>query len=271
MTNNATRFASQINAKLNGFVPETAIILGSGLGRLAEKISQPQIIKYEDIDGFPQTSVSGHTGALIAGQISGKNVICLQGRFHLYEGHQPQVIAQVIQTLKLLGVKQLVVTNAAGSLNPDMPPGSLMLISDHINFSGKNPLIGPNDDTIGPRFPDLSNAYDVAGRDLVRRLADTNKIVLHEGVYLMVLGPNFETAAEIHAFQTLGADAVGMSTVPEVIAAAHCGIKTIGISVITNFGTGMKKTPQSHEETLEQAQKASDNLLLLVQKYLENA
>ncbi len=269
MTNNASHFATQIKNKLNNFHPDIAIILGSGLGRLAEKISQPKIIKYADINGFPQTTVSGHNGALIAGQISGKNVICLQGRFHLYEGHAPQTIAEIIQTLKLLGVKKLIVTNAAGSLNPDMPPGSLMLIADHINFSGKNPLIGPNDDTIGPRFPDLSNAYDAEERQSLRTIASANNIKLHEGVYLMVLGPNFETAAEIRAFQTLGANAVGMSTVPEVIAAAHCGIKTIGISVITNFGTGMKKEAQSHQKTLDQAQKASDNLLLLVQKYLE--
>lgn len=268
MTNQAAFFAQQIRNHLGDFVPQTAIILGSGLGKLADNITSAQTISYSAIEGFPQTTVSGHKGAFIAGKIAGHNVICLQGRFHLYEGHNPAVIAEVIQTLKLLGVQNLIVTNAAGSLDPDMPPASLMLISDHINFSGRNPLVGANDDQIGPRFPDVSNAYDYDFRQQLKQIALENNIPLHEGVYLMVLGPNFETAAEIKAFRILGADAVGMSTVPEVLAAVHCGLRVAGISVITNFGTGMKTSPQSHAETLAQADKASQNLLHLVQQFI---
>ncbi len=265
----AYSYADQIRILLDGFKPDTAIVLGSGLGRLAEKITNARTIKYTEIKNFPQTGVSGHVGALIAGQLGEKNVICLQGRFHLYEGHSPQTVASVIRTLKLLGVKTLIVTNAAGSLDPQMPPGSLMLINDHINFSGCNPLCGPNDEAFGPRFPDMSNAYNADYRRLVHTVAKKNNIKLHDGVYFMVLGPNFETSAEIKAFRTLGADAVGMSTVPEVLAAVHCGLKVIGISVITNFGTGLKKEAQSHEETLSQADEAAIRLELLVQKTLE--
>ena len=263
------KIAEQIRPYIKGFSPQTAIILGSGLGDLANQITDSITIKYADIKGFPQSSVSGHKGCLIIGKLSGKDVLCLQGRFHLYEGHKPQVIDTVIKTLKLLGINNLIVTNAAGSLKNDMPPGSLMLINDHINFSGQNPLIGPNDDNLGPRFPAMHNAYDNSFREKIHQLAQQENIKLYDGTYLMVLGPNFETAAEIRSFQILGADAVGMSTVPEVISAVHSDIKVLGISVITNYGTGMTHKDNNHEETLHQASIAADKLCRLIQLFIK--
>lgn len=249
--------------------PTTLIILGSGLGSLGEKLENSISINYKDIPHFPQSTVKGHESRLICGRLGNKEVLCMQGRFHLYEGHSPQTINQLFQIYKLLGIKELIVTNAAGSLNPNIPPGSLMLINDHINFSGKNPLIGPDDESFGPRFPDMSNAYDKNTRQLIHTIAQQQNLELHEGTYLMVLGPNFETPAEIRAFRILGADAVGMSTVPEVISAVHAGMKVLGISVITNFGTGMQQGTQSHEETLSQGQNASTKLIQLVTAYLK--
>ena len=258
-----------IKQQLAPRTPTTLIILGSGLGSLGEKLNNPIFIDYKDIPGFPQSTVKGHGSRLICGRLGNREVLCMQGRFHLYEGHAPQIINQLFQIYRLLGIKELIVTNAAGSLNPDMPPGSLMLISDHINFSGQNPLIGPDDESFGPRFPDMSNAYDKDTRQLIQNIAQKQNITLHQGTYLMVLGPNFETPAEIRAFRILGADAVGMSTVPEVISAIHAGIKVLGISVITNFGTGMQQGTQSHEETLAQGQNASAKLINLITAYLE--
>lgn len=267
---NAHQLAEEIKTRLNGFVPRTALILGSGLGALADAVENPLIINYADIKGFPQSTVSGHKGRLVCGKLGGQNVLCMQGRFHLYEGHPASVIADIIHAYKLLGIQNLIVTNAAGSLRYELKPGSLMLISDHINFSGRNPLIGVNDDNLGPRFPDMSEAYSKELRLKAHRLAKKHLIELHDGVYLWVLGPNFETAAEIKAFQILGADAVGMSTVPEVIAAVQSGMKVMGISVITNYGTGMQAQPQTHAETLAQADKAAQNLQILIQSVLED-
>lgn len=258
-----------IRQKLQSLQPQTLIILGSGLGSLGSAISNAIHIPYKDIPGFPQTTVSGHNGELICGNLEGREVICMQGRFHLYEGHNPSVIKEVICAFGQLGISELIVTNASGSLRPEMDAGSLMLIKDHINFSGYNPLSGPNDDKVGPRFPDLSNAYDLDTRDRIKQLAQAENIKLYEGVYLMVAGPNFETAAEIRAFQILGADAVGMSTVPEVIAAIYAGMRVLGISVITNLGTGLKSTPQSHAETLAQGEKAAHSLTRLIKSYLK--
>lgn len=259
----------QFKTLLAGRKPQTAVILGSGLGSVADTVENPLVIDYAAIEGFPRTTVAGHSGKMIIGNLGQSEVLCLQGRFHLYEGHHPQVIAEVVNALKTIGIKRLIVTNAAGSLNPDFTPGSLMLISDHINFSGQNPLVGANDDNIGPRFPDMSNAYDRDMRRQAKELADKLGIKLPEGVYLMVLGPNFETAAEIRAFRTLGADAVGMSTVPEVIAAVHAGIKVLAVSAITNFGTGLQSTPLSHEETIAGAARAGSALSALITAYIK--
>lgn len=249
--------------------PQTAVILGSGLGSVADAVEDPLTIDYAAIEGFPRTTVAGHSGKMIVGRLGQSEVLCLQGRFHLYEGHRPQVIAEVVNALKAVGVNRLIVTNAAGSLNPEFTPGSLMLIKDHINFSGQNPLVGANDENTGPRFPDMSNAYDRDMRRQAKELAAKLGINLPEGVYLMVLGPNFETAAEIRAFRTLGADAVGMSTVPEVIAAVHAGIKVLAVSAVTNFGTGLQETPLSHEETIASAARASSALTALITNYIK--
>lgn len=249
--------------------PQTAVILGSGLGSVADAVEDPLTIDYAAIEGFPRTTVAGHSGKMIVGRLGQSEVLCLQGRFHLYEGHRPQVIAEVVNALKAVGVSRLIVTNAAGSLNPEFTPGSLMLIKDHINFSGQNPLVGANDESTGPRFPDMSNAYDRDMRRQAKELAAKLGINLPEGVYLMVLGPNFETAAEIRAFRTLGADAVGMSTVPEVIAAVHAGIKVLAVSAVTNFGTGLQETPLSHEETIAGAARASSALTALITNYIK--
>lgn len=264
-----TKIATQIKSRLGSYHPEIAIILGSGLGKLGDEIENKIIIPYAEIEGFPISTVSGHQGQLIIGKLEGKDVLCMQGRIHLYEGHAPQSINTFIKAFKLLGIKNLIVTNAAGSLDPNMPPGSIMLIADHINFSGQNPLVGKNDDQYGPRFPDMSNAYNQEIRQQVKDIAQREHIKLFEGVYLMVMGPNFETSAEIRAFRTLGADAVGMSTVPEVLAAVHSGLKVLGLSVITNFGTGLQQGAQSHEETLLQANNAAKNLTLLVKTYIK--
>lgn len=261
-------YIQNLKKELGDKRPDTLLILGSGLGSLADEIQNKIIIKYEKI-GFPKSSVSGHAGQLVVGTLGKTEVVCMQGRFHLYEGHDPKLIKNVMCAFKAIGVKNLVVTNAAGSLNTDMPAGSLMLISDHINFSGKNPLLGANDEQYGPRFVDLSNAYDLDLRNKIKEIAKISDIRLFEGVYLMVLGPNFETAAEIRAFKVLGADAVGMSTVPEVMSAVYTGMKVLGVSVITNLGTGLKTSAQSHAETLHEAQKATQKLAKLLKIYME--
>ncbi len=261
-------FKNNLLSELKGKKPETLLILGSGLGSLADEIENKLVIEYEKV-GFPKSSVSGHAGQLVVGTLGKQEVVCMQGRFHLYEGHHPELIKNVMCAFKAIGVKNLIVTNAAGSLNANMPAGSLMLINDHINFSGKNPLLGANDEKYGPRFVDLSNTYDIDLRKKIQNIADKINVELFEGVYLMVLGPNFETAAEIRAFKVLGADAVGMSTVPEVMAAVYSGMKVLGVSVITNLGTGLKISSQSHSETLQEAQKATQKLADLLKAYME--
>lgn len=262
------KIAAQIQNRLNGRRPQTAIILGSGLGKLGDEITDAVTIPYAEIEGFPRSTVAGHKGCLIIGTLAGKEVLCMQGRIHLYEGHAPQTIKTIIAAFRRLGIKRLIVTNAAGSLHRDMPAGSLMLIKDHINLNLPNPLIGPNDDKDGPRFPDMSDAYTAAIRSRVKDLAAKLKIKLFEGVYMMMRGPCFETPAEIRALQTLGADAVGMSTVPEVICAVYSGMEVLGISVITNLGTGLQSAPQSHAETMEQADKAAVSLTTLVKEFI---
>lgn len=265
---NIVQTAQIIKEKLQGKHPQTAIILGSGLGALGQELQNSITIPYKEIAGFPQTSVKGHTGQFICGNLSGQEVLCLQGRFHLYEGHPATLINEVILVLRELGIKELIVTNAAGSLHTDMPAGSIMLIKDHISINTPNPLIGPDDEKYGPRFPDMSNAYDEKIRAQIKSLAQKQGIALYEGTYFLSIGPCFETKAEIKMLQTLGADAVGMSTVPEVISAVHAGIKVLGLSVITNLGTGLQKEAPSHQETLENAAKASKDLTNLIKSYL---
>ncbi|MBR6327307.1 MAG: purine-nucleoside phosphorylase, partial [Alphaproteobacteria bacterium] len=206
---------------------------------------------------------------LIAGTLGPKNVLCMNGRYHLYEGHSPALIKDMMSAYQRLGIKEIIATNAAGSLRPEMIPGSLMMITDHINFSGQNPLTGVNNDKEGPRFPNMSDAYDADLADKMRQTAIENNIKLFEGTYFFVVGPNFETKAEVKAFRTLGADAVGMSTVPEVIAAVYFGMKVVGISVITNQTADIQTHTLSHEETLFEARQAAVDLQGLILKFLE--
>src|SRR5438132_4255700 len=222
--------------------PEVGVILGSGLGDLATEIAEPAIVPYADIPHFARSTVKGHAGRLIIGLLENVPVVAMQGRFHLYEGYPLQVLTLPVRVMRVLGVHTVIVTNAAGGLNPAYRPGDFMLIRDHINFpglTGMNPLIGPNDERLGERFPPLARAYDAELRALARSVASTlAEITLHEGVYAMVGGPSYETGAELKFLRLIGADAVGMSTAPEVVVARHMGMLVLGLSLITNTATG---------------------------------
>lgn len=256
-----------IQARIPEF-PKTVIVLGSGLGRFASAVAGATSVPYGDIPGFSRSTVVGHSGNLIAGEIEGKRIAVMQGRIHAYEGHGGAAMATPIRILKRLGVETLILTNAAGGLRLDLGPGSVVLIEDHINFAQFNPLIGPNDDGFGPRFPDMSDPYDRSLRQQLEQAAMNSGVELKKGTYLFVLGPNFETAAEIRMFSRMGADLVGMSTVPECLVARHCGIKVAGISIVTNYGTGLAPAPQSHEETLSTGERAGLNLEQLMREFL---
>lgn len=250
--------------------PQTAIILGSGLGGLAERIQDAEIIPYREIPGLPASHVAGHAARLVFGRIGERELVAMQGRFHYYEGFSMRELCLPVYVLRELGVKNLVVTNACGGVNSAFAPGDLMLIADHINLIGKNPLIGPNDERFGPRFPDMSDAYDPALRAFARRTAEELGIPLREGVYAFFSGPCFETAAEIRAYKALGADAVGMSTVPEVIAARYMGMKVLGLSCITNMATGIAEKKHSHQEVLATAAAAGENFCALAEAILRD-
>lgn len=240
------------------------LILGSGLGDYAESLDNKRYVNYSDIEGYPVSGVVGHKSRFVIGEKGGKTVIAMQGRFHFYEGYPQSLLSLGVRTMKMLGVEKLLITNAAGGVNTNYHAGSLMVISDHINFSGSNPLVGKNLDEFGPRFPDMSNVYDKALRKQLFALADREGIELEEGVYLMMSGPCYETPAEIRMARAIGADAVGMSTVPEAMCAAHCGIKVIGISLITNMAAGVLDQPLSHEEVTETANLAAKRFTKLV-------
>jgi len=244
--------------------PRVGIILGSGLGAVAEALEDAVTIPYTELPDFPAPSVHGHAGSLALGTLSGLSVACLQGRKHVYEGGDPGVMRGPVRALKAAGAEALFVTNAAGSLNEEVGPGSLMAISDHNNMLGVNPLVGPNDDEVGPRFPSLRDAYDPDLRTVLHTAAIALGIPLAEGVYLATSGPSFETPAEIRAFRTLGADAVGMSTVPEVILARHAGLRVVAVSAITNLAEGMGGEALSHEQTLKYANAAAGDLTRLI-------
>ncbi len=261
--------AAAIRGRAPGAAPRVGIVLGSGLGAIAESVIRPTVIGYGDIPGFPRPSVAGHAGRLLIGELAGVPVACLQGRVHLYEGTAGAAVRLFVRTLKLIGCQILILTNAAGSLRRDVGPGSLMLITDHINLQPFNPLVGPNDDDFGPRFPPLEDAYDPRLAAAMRAAARRSGIALHEGVYLACLGPSFETPAEVRAFARLGADAVGMSTVPEAIVARHCGLRVAAVSAITNLAVGLGDTPLSHEQTLREATRAAGDLQRLLRAFLE--
>jgi xanthosine phosphorylase len=244
-------------------------VLGSGLAGLAARLEAPTEISYRDLPGFPQPSVAGHDGVLVCGTLAGVPVLCFKGRVHVYEGGAAaSAIRTMIRTLKQLGAEILVLTNAAGSLRAEIGPGSLVAISDHLNFLGFNPLTGPNDESVGPRFASMRDAYDPALRAALGRAAAVESIALAEGIYLACPGPNFETPAEIRAFRTLGADLVGMSTVPETIVARHCGLRVAGISVVTNLAEGMADVPLAHDETVRVAGIAAESLERLLMRFI---
>jgi xanthosine phosphorylase len=248
--------------------PRVGVVLGSGLGAVADAVEDPVVVGYEELPGFPRPSVEGHAGRAVLGSIGDVPVAVLQGRAHLYEGGDPQALRTPVRALRAAGASILVLTNAAGSLRPSMGAGSLMAITDHINMTGVNVLTGPNDDTVGPRFPSLRDAYDPELRATLRAAGEEVRVDLDEGVYLAVPGPSFETPAEIGAFQKLGADAVGMSTVQETIVARHCGLRVAAVSVITNLAEGMSDEPLSHEQTLAAAESAAGDLARLLLQFI---
>lgn len=246
--------------------PKIGLILGSGLGVLADEIEQPVKIAYNDIPDFPVSTVEGHAGQLVFGSIHGVEVVAMQGRFHFYEGYSFEKVTFPVRVMKELGVEILIVTNAAGGVNESFSPGDLMIITDHINNMGTNPLIGPNDSRLGVRFPDMSEAYSKELRVLAKQISEQLNIPTQEGVYIGNTGPTYETPAEIRMFRTLGGDAVGMSTVPEVIVARHAGMKVMGISCISNMAAGILDQPLNHEEVIETTEKVKANFLLYVKE-----
>jgi len=260
--------SSKIFLEQTNTEPNFAVILGSGLTNFFDAQSVVKEIPYTDLPDFPQPTVKGHAGKLVLGDVAGIKTVCMYGRSHIYEGHQPNDLAKPIRVLKDIGCKLLIVTNAAGSLDENMPAGSLMAISDHINWSGYNPLIGKNHDDYGPRFHDMSDAYHKFYRDQLLGIAKKTNQQIFEGIYCMYSGPNFETPAEINALKVIGGNAVGMSTVPEVLVANHCDLPVVAISVITNLAAGMNKTKLSHKETLDNASLAEQNIIQLIKNFI---
>jgi purine-nucleoside phosphorylase len=247
-----------------GQAPAIGLILGSGLGVLADEIENPISISYDDIPHFPVSTVAGHKGRLIIGNLMGKCVIAMQGRFHFYEGHSMEAVTYPIRVMKAIGVNQILVTNAAGGINPSFKPGDLMLIQDHINLTSQNPLIGPNDAEFGERFPDMSEAYSHKLIALAKGVAAKEQVNVVEGVYAGMLGPSYETPAEIKFLGMIGADAVGMSTVPEVIVARHSGLDVLGISCISNMAAGISEQALTHDEVMETTEMIKAQFLKLV-------
>lgn len=252
----------------NEVVPEICIVLGSGLAPLASMCEDVVSIPYGDIPGFPVSTVPGHEGRLIIGTLEGKKVFMMSGRFHYYEGYDTSICTLYVRVMAKLGVKTLVLTNAAGGILEDMEPADLMAISDHLSFNCESPLRGANLDEFGVRFPDMSCVYDREYLSLLEECANELGINLHSGIYVYTKGPQYETPAEIQVYKSMGAGAVGMSTVPEAIVAAHCGIKVAAVSCVTNLAAGISPNPLSHEEVMVNAAKASDNSCNLVKLFI---
>jgi xanthosine phosphorylase len=260
--------AAAVQERAPGFAPRIGLVLGSGLGAVADDLEDPVTIPYAELPGFRAGTVAGHAGALALGVLEGVPVAILRGRSHVYEGIDAAAITTPVRTLKLLGAESLLLTNASGSLRKEVGPGSLVALSDHINLMGFHPLVGPNDDDVGPRFPSLRDAYDPELRARLHAAAEKLGTPLHEGVYLALSGPSFETPAEIRAFRTLGADLVGMSTVPEVIAARHAGLRVAAVSVVTNLAEGMSDMALSHEQTLAEGERGAAGLRPLLREWV---
>jgi purine-nucleoside phosphorylase len=265
--------------------PEIGLVLGSGFGGLGDRIGRidgsadprdpagPCVIPYGELPHFPRSTAPGHRGNLVIGKVprpEGKTVFCMQGRFHYYEGYSMAELTYPVRVMAALGIRTLILTNAAGGLDPSFTPGDLMLVTDHINFTGNNPLIGPNAEDFGPRFPDMSKIYTPELGALAKRTAAALRIPLREGVYLGCGGPSFETPAEIRLFRSFGAGAVGMSTVPEAIVARHCGMRVLALSCVTNLGAGMQDQPLSAEEVTETAGRVEERFTRLVMEIIKN-
>lgn len=260
------RATDYLRTRLGDRTPTVGLILGSGLGVLADSIEHPLVIPYGEIPDFPQTHVKGHAGELVVGTLQGKTVIVLKGRFHYYEGHRLDAIGLPIRVFKNLGVEQLVITTATGGVNPDkVKMGDLMLITDHINWVGTNPLVGPNLAEFGPRFPDTSNAYTPRLQELARRIAKDLKIDLKEGTYLFTTGPSYETPAEVRMMQVLGTDVAGMSTVPETLTAAHAGMEVVAITFVANMGAGLSKEKLTHDDVMATMELVKDDFIGMVE------
>ena len=260
--------AAAVLASRSRAAPRVGIVLGSGLGAVADAVEDAVAVGYEELPGFPRPGVAGHAGRVVLGVVGGVPVAVLQGRAHLYEGGDVEALKAPVRALRAAGAEIIVLTNAAGSLRDEVGPGRLMAITDHINMTGVNLLMGPNDDAIGPRFPALRDAYDPSLLAELRAAAQALEIPLAEGVYLAVTGPSFETPAEIRAYRNLGADAVGMSTVQETIVARHCGLRVAAVSVITNLAEGMSDESLSHEQTLAAADRAAGDLARLLLEFI---
>lgn len=268
MINKINEATAYIQEKLP-FVPEIAIILGSGLGPLANTVENPIIIDYKDIPHFPEPTIASHAGQLVIGKIANKNVIIMNGRFHYYEGHDIQLSGLPIRVFKKLGIEHLIVTNACGGIADYLEPGDISIIEDHVGVFAPSILRGPNLDEFGPRFKDMTEVYSKELKSLTKEVAKQLNIEVKSGVYCFFPGPMYETPAEIRMLKTCGIDMVGMSTVPEVIVARHCAMKTLGISLVTNKAAGLGKTQLSHEEVMEAAALAGKNLVKLVSEVLK--
>jgi purine-nucleoside phosphorylase len=247
------------------------VVLGSGLGAFADQLAGARSIAFTDLPGLPPATIEGHAGRFVAGDLAGVSVLAQQGRLHGYEGHDAATVAFPTRVLGVLGVRALVLTNAAGGVAPELRPGDLMRITDHLNLTARNPLTGPNEEMLGPRFPDLSRAYSPELADALELAASESGIALQSGVYAQLIGPSYETPAEVRMARLLGADAVGMSTVPEAIVAAHMGIPCCGISCITNQGAGVSKQPLRHEDVVAVARQVETRLLQLLRAFLPRA
>lgn len=258
-----------LRAAKPGFIPRIALILGSGLGALADRMENKTALSYEELPGFPVSTVIGHAGEIVMGTLHGVPLICMKGRGHFYEGLGMGIMTQAVRTFKLLGCEFMFCTNAAGSLNPAIPAGSLVALNDHINTMPSTPMVGPNDDRFGPRFFSLANAYDKDLREQLHQTAKSLEISLNEGVFVSYPGPNFETAAEIRMMQRMGGDVVGMSVVPEVIAARYCGLKVLAVSAITNMAEGLSDVELSHEQTLKCAAMVTDDFIRLIGQFIK--
>lgn len=270
LSNNPWYCADIIRAAKPNFTPRVAFILGSGLGALADQIDDAVAISYEKLPGFPVSTVHGHAGELVLGHLAGVPVACMKGRGHFYEGRGMTIMTDAIRTIKLLGCELLFSTNAAGSLRSDVEPGSLVALNDHINTMPGTPMVGLNDERFGERFFSLANAYDAEYRAVLQTVAAKEGFPLHEGVFVSYPGPNFETAAEIRMMQIIGGDVVGMSVVPEVISARHCGLKVVAVSAITNLAEGLGDIKLSHEQTLAAAELSRQNFINLICGFLRH-